>query len=226
MKALTRNLQIKEPTVVHVVGALISLSGDWTQETHLQASPLIPLLLFLKKCGPSPSYPAWLCPHPRVRTAESAAPDWTAASGCQRSSCGPPSEREPPPSAPASDAPPGPGKRQGRRKEERAEGGERRRKYMKMNFVCKTKCGTWLQWTQPVNLCVLNTNHIYYIIADLLLKPDHRLWDWPPGLKTTFSVIPFPHHIKINLQRCEFSLRLIILKSELWSLPWCFCQKP
>lgn len=54
-------------------------------------------------------YPALLSPRPPARSAASAAPDPTAVSGCLRSSCGPPSEREPPPSAPASDAPPGPG---------------------------------------------------------------------------------------------------------------------
>lgn len=59
-------------------------------------------------------YPAWLSPHPQAHSAESAALALTAVSGCLRSSCGPPSEHEPPPSAPASDAPPGPGTREER----------------------------------------------------------------------------------------------------------------
>lgn len=59
-------------------------------------------------------YPALLSPRPPVQIAVSAAPGLTAASGCLRSSCGPPSEHEPPPSAPASDAPPGPGRGQER----------------------------------------------------------------------------------------------------------------
>lgn len=69
-------------------------------------------------------YPALLSPRPPVQTAESAAPGRTAVSGCLRSSGGPPSERELPPSAPASDAPPGPGKgneREGGRAEWRTE---------------------------------------------------------------------------------------------------------
>lgn len=57
------------------------------------------------------AYPASLSPHPPAQTAASAAPGPTAAGGFLRFFCGPPSEREPPPSAPASDAPRGPERR-------------------------------------------------------------------------------------------------------------------
>lgn len=60
-------------------------------------------------------YPAWLSPHPPAQSAVSVALALTAVSGCLRSSCGLPLEHEPPPSAPASDAPPGPGTREERR---------------------------------------------------------------------------------------------------------------